>query len=55
MAHITNHPIEVKFDKTFTRAVENPYMCGDNARLLALPFDYKYKLEDTLRWMLEEG
>jgi len=52
---ITGHPIKVGFDKTLTRAVENPLMCGDNRHLLALPFEYHYSLRDTLSWMLKGG
>jgi len=54
LREITGHRIEVEVDPQFVRPNEVHRLCGDPARLRealgALP---TYRLEDTLRWMLE--
>jgi nucleoside-diphosphate-sugar epimerase len=53
---ITGHNIELKVNPKFVRANEVRILTGDNTRLKQVIGDFQpYNLEDTLRWMLEEG
>ena len=54
LAHITDHPIAVDVNPTFVRPNEVHRLCGSPAKLhSSVGILGQWRLEDTLRWMLE--
>jgi len=51
---LTGHKMSIHIDQKYVRENDNPYMCGDNTRLLSLDFDYQYDLNQTLDWMYKD-
>jgi nucleoside-diphosphate-sugar epimerase len=49
---ITGHHMKVKVNSALIRSNDLLYQCGDPARLASLGFTSRFRLEDTLQWML---
>ena len=55
LQEISGQKIDIRVDPDLVRKKDSPFMCGDNSRLLSLPFEYQYGLDQTLKWMLSES
>lgn len=49
---ITGHRIQVSSNKNLIRSNDAENVCGSNVRIKSIGFQYKYEIEDTLKWMI---
>jgi len=54
LSELTGHRIEVSVNPAFIRANDVLYQCGATDGLKQLGYAWRYTLQDTLRWMLDE-
>lgn len=52
---ISGHSIDLQTNTNLVRKDDAAIICGDNRKLLSLPFEYQFTLDNTLNWMFTEA